>query len=30
MDKNSYIGGNTIVYIPNSREILFKKIPQKI
>ncbi|WP_330112743.1 hypothetical protein VSU16_16620 (plasmid) [Cetobacterium somerae] len=26
MGKNSYIGGNTIIYVPNSRKILFKKI----
>lgn len=28
--KNSYIGGNTIVYVPNSRKIILKEIHELV
>lgn len=30
MGKNSYIGGNTIVYVPNSRKIILKEIHELV
>lgn len=30
MGKSSYIGGNTIVYVPNSRKVILKKIHELV